>query len=77
MPLQSASRTRWSARFPLAVGFVAILLMLGGLESITGAIVGARSAAQVRGFAGAMDLRLAEEDLAEIAAALPASVGLL
>jgi aryl-alcohol dehydrogenase-like predicted oxidoreductase len=45
--------------------------------AVTGAIVGARSAAQVDGFVGAMDFRLDEGDLAEIEAALPESVPLL
>ena len=45
--------------------------------AVTGAIVGARSAAQVDGFLGAMTFRLDDEDLAEIDAALPASVPLL
>ena len=53
------------------------VLMLGGLESITGAIVGARSAEQVDGFIGAMDFRLSDEEFARIGAELPESVSLL
>jgi aryl-alcohol dehydrogenase-like predicted oxidoreductase len=45
--------------------------------AITGAIVGARSAAQVDGFIGAMDFRLSEEEFARIGAELPESVTLL
>ena len=45
--------------------------------AVTGAIVGARSAAQVDGFVGAMGLSLGDDDLGEIEAALPASVSLL
>ena len=42
-----------------------------------GAIVGARDAAQVDGFIGALDFRLGDEDLAEIEAALPESTTLM
>ncbi len=45
--------------------------------AVTGAIVGARSPAQVDGFVGAMDFRLSEADINEISEALPPSVNLL
>jgi aryl-alcohol dehydrogenase-like predicted oxidoreductase len=45
-------------------------------SAVTGAIVGARSAAQVDGFLGAMSFRLDDDDLAEIEAALPESLSL-
>ncbi|MCP4896745.1 MAG: aldo/keto reductase [bacterium] len=45
--------------------------------AVTGAIVGARDAGQVDGFVDAMEFRLGDDDLAEIEAALPASITLL
>ena len=45
--------------------------------AVTGAIVGARSAAQVDGFIGAMDFRLSEEEVTRIAEELPDSVTLI
>jgi len=45
--------------------------------AVTGTIVGARRAEQVDGFIGAMDLRLGEEEIDEIARALPPSITLL
>ena len=45
--------------------------------AVTGAIVGARSAAQVDGFVGAMDFRLSEEEVARIARELPDSITLM
>jgi len=45
--------------------------------AITGTIVGARGPAQVDGFIGAIDYRLSEATIDEIAAALPPSVTLL
>jgi aryl-alcohol dehydrogenase-like predicted oxidoreductase len=44
---------------------------------VTGAIVGARSAEQVDGFVGAMDYRLSDAEVEEIAAALPESIGMI
>jgi aryl-alcohol dehydrogenase-like predicted oxidoreductase len=44
---------------------------------VTGAIVGARSAEQVDGFVGAMDYRLSDSEIEEIAAALPESIGII
>jgi aryl-alcohol dehydrogenase-like predicted oxidoreductase len=45
--------------------------------AVTGAIVGARSAEQVDGFAGAMDFRLSDEEFARIGEELPESVTLI
>ena len=45
--------------------------------AVTGAIVGARSPAQVDGFVGAMDFRLSEAEIDEISEALPDSFNLL
>lgn len=45
--------------------------------AVTGAIVGARSAAQVDGFIGAMDFRLSEEEIARIGGELPDSITLM
>ena len=45
--------------------------------AITGAIVGARNAAQVDGIAGALDHRLGDEEIAEIGAQLPASIDMM
>jgi aryl-alcohol dehydrogenase-like predicted oxidoreductase len=45
--------------------------------AITGAIVGARNAAQVDGFVGALDFRLNAEDLAVIERALPDSMTII
>jgi aryl-alcohol dehydrogenase-like predicted oxidoreductase len=45
--------------------------------AITGAIVGARSAGQEDGFAGALDFRLNDEDLAVIEPALPESMRII
>ena len=45
--------------------------------AVTGAIVGARNAGQVDGFVGAMDFRLSEGEIDEIAGALPESFDLL
>jgi aryl-alcohol dehydrogenase-like predicted oxidoreductase len=45
--------------------------------AVTGAIVGARSAAQVDGFIGAMDFRLSEEEMARIGEELPDSLTLV
>jgi aryl-alcohol dehydrogenase-like predicted oxidoreductase len=42
--------------------------------AVTGAIAGARCAAQVNGFAGALEFRLSDGEIAEIAAELPESV---
>ncbi len=47
------------------------------LPSVTGAIVGARNAAQVDGFSAAMDFRLSESEIAEIKHKLPASIGMM
>ena len=47
------------------------------LPSVTGAIVGARDAAQVDGFAAAMDFRLNESEIAEIQRHLPKSIGMM
>jgi aryl-alcohol dehydrogenase-like predicted oxidoreductase len=44
--------------------------------AVTGTIVGARSAAQVDGFADAMEFRLDEGEIEEIARALPESLDL-
>jgi aryl-alcohol dehydrogenase-like predicted oxidoreductase len=44
---------------------------------VTGAIVGARSAKQVDGFIGAMDYRLSDSEVDEIAAAVPGSIGFM
>ncbi len=44
---------------------------------VTGAIVGARNAQQVDGFIGAMDYRLSDGEVEEIAAALPESIGII
>ena len=46
-------------------------------SAVTAAIVGARSAGQVDGFAGAMDFRLSEEERARIGAELPESIDLV
>jgi aryl-alcohol dehydrogenase-like predicted oxidoreductase len=45
--------------------------------AVTGAIVGARTAAQVDGFVGAMDFRLSEADIAEIEVRLPESIPMM
>ena len=45
--------------------------------AVTGAIVGARNAGQVDGFAGALDFRLSESEINEIDAILPESIGLI
>ena len=45
--------------------------------TVTGAIVGARSAEQVDGFIGAMDFRLSDEEFARIGEALPESTTLI
>lgn len=47
------------------------------LPVVTGAIVGARHAAQVDGFVGAMSFRLAEREIAEIEAELPDSLNMM
>ena len=44
--------------------------------AVTGAIVGARNAGQVDGFVGAMDFRLSEGEIDDIAGALPESFNL-
>lgn len=44
--------------------------------AVTGAIVGARNPGQVDGFVGAMDFRLNEDEIEEIAGALPESLDL-
>jgi aryl-alcohol dehydrogenase-like predicted oxidoreductase len=58
---------RIGARHGRSAGEVAIAWTLR-LPSVTGAIVGGRSAEQVDGVIGAMDFRLSEDELAEIAA---------
>jgi len=58
-------------RTDLLPRFAGVLLRRPGV-----AIVGARSAAQVDGFLGAMDFRLGDAGLAEIDAALPESLSL-
>ncbi len=45
--------------------------------AITGAIVGARNAAQVDGIAGSLDHRLGDEEIDEIGAHLPASIDMM
>jgi aryl-alcohol dehydrogenase-like predicted oxidoreductase len=45
--------------------------------AVTGAIVGARNAGQVDGFAGALAFRLSEREIAEINAILPESISLI
>jgi len=45
--------------------------------AVTGAIVGARNAGQVDGFAGALAFRLSESEIAEIDAILPESISLI
>jgi len=45
--------------------------------AVTGVIVGGRTPEQVDGFVGAMDFRLSEAELAEIAAKLPESVEMM
>jgi len=45
--------------------------------TVTGAIVGARSAAQVDGFIGAMEFRLSEEEVGRIGEELPDSITLM
>ncbi len=45
--------------------------------AVTGAIVGARNAGQVDGFAGALGFRLSESEIAEIDAILPESISLI
>ena len=45
--------------------------------AVTGAIVGARNAGQVDGFAGALGFRLSESEIAEIDAILPESINLI
>jgi len=57
-------------RHGLSAGEVAIAWTLRQ-PSVTGAIVGGRRPAQVDGFIGAMELRLSEEEIAEIASRLP------
>jgi len=47
------------------------------LPAVTGAIVGARNAAQVDGFLSAMDFRLSASEITEIEQQLPASVGMM
>lgn len=47
------------------------------LPSVTGAIVGARKAAQVDGFAKAMDFRLSKSEISEIENHLPPSIGMM
>jgi len=47
------------------------------LPAVTAAIVGARSGDQVDGFAGAAELRLSDEEIARIDAALPESVEMM
>jgi len=44
---------------------------------VTGAIVGARNAKQVDGFIGAMEYRLGDGEVEEIAAALPGDIGII
>lgn len=44
---------------------------------VTAAIVGARSAKQIDGFIGAMDYRLSDGEIEEIAAALPGDIGII
>ncbi len=58
-----------AARHGVTVASVAIAWTLAW-PGVTGAIVGARSAAQVEGWIGAADLRLTVQDLEEIAAAV-------
>lgn len=57
-------------------GEVAIAWTLRHPE-VTGAIVGARHAGQVDGFVDAMDFRLSEDEIAEIAARLPESIAMM
>jgi len=45
--------------------------------AVTGAIVGARNAGQVDGFAGALAFRLSDSEIAEIDAILPESISLI
>ena len=45
--------------------------------AVTGAIVGARHAGQVDGFAGALEFRLSESEIEEIEAGLPESIALM
>jgi aryl-alcohol dehydrogenase-like predicted oxidoreductase len=58
-----------AARHGVSVGAVAIAWTLAW-PGITGAIVGARSAAQVDGWIAAAELALAPEEMAEVAAAI-------
>ena len=58
-----------------SVGEVAIAWTLRH-PAVTAAIVGARHAGQVDGFAGAMDFRLSESEIATIEAALPESISM-
>ena len=59
-----------------SAGEVAIAWTLRN-PAVTGAIVGARNAGQVDGFAGALGFRLNESDIAEIDAILPESISLI
>jgi aryl-alcohol dehydrogenase-like predicted oxidoreductase len=56
-------------KYGVSTGAIAVAWTLSH-EGVTGAIVGARSPEQVDGWIGATDLRLTQEDLAEIRAAL-------
>jgi aryl-alcohol dehydrogenase-like predicted oxidoreductase len=61
---------RIGERHGRTAGEVAVAWTLRRPE-VTGAIVGGRRPEQVDGFIGAMEFRLSEEELAEIAAQLP------
>ena len=61
-----------STRHGVSVGEIAIAWVLAW-PAVTGAIVGARSAAQVDGWIGAASLELSSSDLDEVAAAIQAS----
>jgi aryl-alcohol dehydrogenase-like predicted oxidoreductase len=67
---------RIGARHGRSVAEVAIAWTLRH-PAVTGAIVGARRAGQVDGFVGAMDFRLSESEVAEIAAGLPESLDMM
>ena len=61
-----------ACRHDVTVSAIAVAWTLAW-PGVTGAIVGARDAAQVDGWVGASGLRLSPEDLAEISAALRAT----
>ena len=67
---------RIGERHGRSAGEVAIAWALRD-PAVEAAIVGARNSGQVDGFIGAMELRLGEEDIAEISARLPESLDMM